>query len=216
MTHTTSQTEIWQGEFGRQYTDRHEFTEAGTEELYIKHFGFSRTSMNEEFIGGLDRKLRILEVGCNLGLQLKLLQKMGFQNLYGVELQPYAVNRAQKTSEGLNIVQGSAFDVPFKDGWFDLVFTSGVLIHISPDDLPRAISEIYRCSRSLIWGYEYYSETPTEVAYRGHGSLMWKRDFARAYREQLPDLETLKQKTYPYLNDPSLKDTMYLLRKKVR
>lgn len=51
--------------------------------------------MNTLFLGDLDRSLRILEVGANVGFQLALLQRMGFCNLYGIELQPYAVERAR-------------------------------------------------------------------------------------------------------------------------
>lgn len=57
-------------------------------------------------------------------MQLKCLQEMGFTNLYGVELQAYAVQRSKEFTEGINIIQGSGFDVPFKDGFFDLVCTN--------------------------------------------------------------------------------------------
>jgi len=57
---------------------------------------------------------------------------MGFTNLYGIELQWYAVEKAKEYTKGINIIQGSGFDIPFKDGYFDLVITNGVLIHIAP------------------------------------------------------------------------------------
>ncbi len=51
--------------------------------------------MNAAFIGELPREARILEVGCNTGMQLVGLQAMGFTNLYGIELQAYAVEKAR-------------------------------------------------------------------------------------------------------------------------
>jgi hypothetical protein len=94
-----------------------------------------------------------------------------------------------------------------------LVFTSGVLIHIAPDDLPGAIGEIHRCSSDYIWGLEYYSSESTEVSYRGHQELLWKMDYARLYLNRFDDLEPVKMEQLPYLDNANV-DSMFLLRKK--
>ncbi|MBI5482352.1 MAG: methyltransferase domain-containing protein [Deltaproteobacteria bacterium] len=203
----------WAGSFGAQYTDRNPQTLADLEALYRSSFGRSRTEMNQEFLANLDTSARVLEVGCNLGLQLLCLQEMGFTNLYGIELQPYAVERARQTTRGINIITGSAFDVPFKDGFFDLTFTSGVLIHIAPADLPVAFDELCRCSKRWVWGFEYFAETQTEIPYRGHTALLWKADFARLLLERHPELEMVKQSRYKYVANENT-DAMYLLRKR--
>jgi pseudaminic acid biosynthesis-associated methylase len=182
------------------------------DDLYQKNYGVSRTNLNNDFLDGIDKKSRILEVGCNVGCQLGILQRMGFSNLYGVELQAGAVEIARKGTENINVIQGSAFDIPFRDGFFDLVFTSGVLIHISPDDISQAMAEIYRCTRKYIWGFEYYAAEQTEVSYRGHEGLLWKADFAALYQQQFPDLKLIRQEIYPYLDDDN-RDVMFLLSK---
>jgi len=116
------------GEFGKKYTDRNILTLDELDEMYRKKIGVSRTELNNLFIGGLDRSIKILEVGSNIGNQLLLLQKMGFKNLYGIEINSYAVEFSKsRTKNIINIIQGSAFDIPFKDKYFDLVFTSGLL-----------------------------------------------------------------------------------------
>ena len=96
-----------------------------------ERYGYTRTEINSEFIGDFDRDMKILEVGSNVGNQLLCLQEMGFKSLYGIELQNYAVELSKSRTKRINIIEGSAFDIPFKDSYFDLVFTSGVLIHIS-------------------------------------------------------------------------------------
>jgi len=53
----------------------------------------------------------------------------------------------------VNLIQGSVFDIPFKDKYFDMVFTAGVLIHVSPSDIKKVLKEIYRCSTKYIWGH---------------------------------------------------------------
>lgn len=202
----------WEGQFGKEYTDRNASTLEDMEELYKSYYGVSRTQMNHDFIGNLDHNLKILEVGCNIGTQLQRLQKDGFSDLYGIEINDYAIDIARSKAYGLNIIKGSALDIPFKDDFFDLVFTSGVLIHISPDNISAVIHEIYRCSRKNIWGFEYYAPEYTAITYRGHRDLLWKTDFARLYTDHFPDLKLLKEIRYKYQENDNI-DAMFLLQK---
>ena len=206
----TDQMLQWSSTFGREYTDRNPQTPEEMDALYVRIFGMTRTAINAEFLAGMDRSIRILEVGSNVGTQLRILQQMGFTNLYGVELQPYAVELARSRSSGINLIQGSAFDLPFKDRYFDLVFTSGVLIHIAPTDVGRALDEIHRCSNTHIWGLEYYAEEYTPIPYRGHQALMWKTNFAKLYLDRHSDLRLVKQRKIKYIADENV-DEVYLL-----
>lgn len=208
----TPQLRHWQGKFGREYTDRHVFTLEQMNKRYKHRYGVTGTELSEEFLGSFDRSIKILEVGSNVGNKLLLLQKMGFKNLYGIEINSYAVQRSKAGTDGINIICGSAFDIPFKDGFFDLVFTFGVLIHIAPSDIQKALSEIYRCTNDYIWGFEYYSDAYTEVTYREHEELLWKTDFAKLYLDSFDDLELIKEKRVKYLKDENI-DTMFLVRK---
>ena len=208
----TKQASVWEGQFGKEYTDRNTLTPLQLDQLYKRNYGVSRTELNVEFISSFDRSIKILEVGSSLGNQLLSLQEMGFKNLYGIEINRYAVQQSKTNTKDINIICGSAFDIPFKDGFFDLVFTSGVLIHIAPADIKGALKEIRRCSREYIWGFEYYADSYTEVNYRGHTNLLWKTDFASLYLEQLEDLELVKEKRLKYLDSTNV-DAMYLLKK---
>jgi pseudaminic acid biosynthesis-associated methylase len=211
----TEQLKEWSGNFGIEYTDRNTRTLKEQEEQYIKNYGVTRISMNEEFLSGMDKDIKILEVGCNIGNQLVLLKQMGFTRLYGIEISDYALEIAKrrKETEGISFIKGSAFDIPFKDASFAMVFTSGVLIHISPDDIKKAIFEIHRCSGNYIWGFEYYAEDYQEVTYRDHKELLWKTDFARMYTDNFMDLRLSREKKYTYLEDEKLTDQMFLLEK---
>jgi len=213
MDKITEQMGVWAGEFGRSYTDRTNMSAEGLDELYLPRFGVTRTQLNESFLEGLDPTIPILEVGCGIGTQLLSLQRSGFSDLSGVELQSYAGDIAKSRCHGINITQGSAFSLPFPDASFDLVFTSGVLIHIAPSDLREVMSEIHRCTREYIWGYEYYADEMTEVEYRGNNKLLWKTDYSSLYQEwfgcTLVKIEKLK-----YSSDENV-DQMFLLRKNV-
>ena len=203
----------WKDKFGKEYTNRNALTLDELERMYENNYGLSRTELNNIFIGKFDHSIKILEVGSNIGNQLLLLQKMGFKNLYGIEINDYAVELSKQRTNNINIIQGSAFDIPFKNEYFDLVFTSGVLIHIPPLDINLALNEIYRCTREYIWGFEYYDEKYTEVIYRGNKNLLWKTNFSKIYLSLFDDLEIIKEKKLKYLNDNNI-DLMFLLKKK--
>ena len=105
----TTQEEVWKTIFGESYNHRNNFDNKALDEVYISDIGISRTEMNEKFIGDLDRDISILEVGCNIGMQLVNLKEMGFKNLYGIELQPHAVELANLRTPGINIIQGKRY-----------------------------------------------------------------------------------------------------------
>jgi len=119
--------------------------------------------VNNNFLGFIDRDIKILEVGTNRGLQIEKLKPMGFKNFYGIEITKRAINICKNRIGNINLVEASALEIPFKDNSFDLVFTSGVLIHIPPDCIDLVIKEIYRISKRFIWGFEYYSDNQTNM-----------------------------------------------------
>ncbi len=209
----TAQTEFWKGEFGQEYTDRNSHSIEDWDAFYTKVWGKTKIEMNTSFLENMPKDIKILEVGCNTGMQLNGLQRMGFENIYGIELQQYAVEEAKKYTKNVNIICGSGFDLPFKDQYFDLVCTNGVLIHISPNDLPKIMAEMYRCSNKYIWGFEYYAEKTTDINYRGHTNYLWKADYAALFMQQFADLKLVKKEMYPYIENSANIDYMYLLEK---
>lgn len=212
MAKVTHQINEWKGEFGKEYTDRNSQTLEEMRSYYVSNYGVSLDQMCLPFFRYLDRSIRILEVGCNVGMQLLFLQSLGYRSLYGIEIQEYAVEKAKTLTKGTNIIQGTAFDIPFRDNYFDLVFTAGVLIHIAPSDIHLALNEIYRVTSRYIWGREYYSDHSTEVDYRGNNKLLWKADFAKVYLDQFDDLKLIKEERFKYLHNED-EDTFYLLEK---
>jgi pseudaminic acid biosynthesis-associated methylase len=209
----TQQTTVWKGDFGREYTDRNTFDLEALDQLYRKNFGIVRREINEKSLRDIPKGASFLEVGCNTGNQLLLLRHMGYSNLSGVELQPYALEIARHRLPGAALKLGSALALPHADASFDVVFTSGVLIHIAPRDLPQVLDEIHRCARTYIWGMEYYAPAVTEVNYRDHRELLWKMDYARRYLDRFPDLELVREQRVPYLENANV-DTVFLLKKK--
>lgn len=212
MPKDNSQQEIWTSDFGKEYTDRSICNPEKLDELYKKMYGVTKLEMNSRFLGGLDIN-NILEVGCNIGDQLRHLQFQGYNNLYGIEVLKYAIQKASQLTKDINIIWGNAFNIPFKDGYFDLVFTAGVLIHVHPDDIAEVMNEIYRVSKRYIWGIEFYNDGHKKIEYRGKKNFCWKADFAQIYLDLFPDLALVKEERYKYLDNDNV-DSMFLLQKK--
>lgn len=181
----TQQLETWSGEFGTAYTDRNIADLA------------KRTQAFCEIIQDLPIT-RVLEVGCNRGHNLVAFSEIIGESaeVCGIEPNPYALRTARASSDRISALKGTAFELPFRDGYFDLVFTAGVLIHISLADLPRAISEIVRTSRRYVLALEYFAEEETTIPYRGSNDLLWKRNFLAHYQTQFPELKLVRSGYY--------------------
>ncbi len=209
----TDQAQVWRGEFGRAYTDRNMLGVEELNALWFGNYGITRREMNQVFLQGIPKDASFLEVGCNVGNQLLQLQQSGYTSLSGVEIQSYAVEIAKSRVKNVAVRRGSALALPYDDDSFEVVFTSGVLIHIAPEDLTQAMDEIHRCARTYIWGAEYYAPNVTQVNYRGHEKLLWKMDYAKQYLERFKDMELVREQYLPYLENQNI-DTMFLLRKR--
>lgn len=178
-----SAAELWTGEFGDAYQRRNATTpDKITARTWLWHSIFERVSIPET----------VLEVGAGDGVNLRAIDGyvMGQRPLRLHAVEP---NMAARTRllRNFDAVDGTAQALPFADASIDLVFTSGVLIHIPPRDLAQACAEIHRVSRRYIVAIEYFAAEPTEVPYRGHAGALWKRDFGAFYLDHFPDLKAL-------------------------
>lgn len=84
----------------------------------------------------------LLEVGCGTGLVLERLTRFT-RSAKGIDLSPGMLAKAE--ARGLDVVLGSATELPFEDAQFDVTCSFKVLAHIP--DLERALSEMARVTR---------------------------------------------------------------------
>ena len=177
---TSSQLALWRSQFGREYTDRNDVAKP------------ERIVSWQRLLDGIVPQ-RAVEVGCNVGWNLTYLKELGVKELYAVEPQPYAVEKARARNPEYNVLCGTGFDLPFKDGFADLAFTSGVLIHIAPADLPKVMAEIYRVSRRYIVAIEYDWPAEEEIKYRGNADSLWKRPHGAIWQSKYPALKLVRK-----------------------
>jgi pseudaminic acid biosynthesis-associated methylase len=175
---------LWAGEFGDAYVDRNSAGFELRRAFWSDHLA--------AFPAG-----RALEIGCNIGGNLTLIADLiGPANCYGIDVNEKALGILRAACPGVNVVSGVGRDVPFRDNWFDLTFTMGVLIHQPEETLPQVMGEMVRCSRRWVMCGEYYAPETTEVAYRGQEGALIKRDFGALFLELFPALTLVTTEFY--------------------
>ena len=209
------QTKVWEGKFGDEYTKRNTFNSYSEwNTVYKKRFGITKENLNKIFLNHLSKEIRILEIGCNIGNQLKCLYKIGFKKLSGIDIQHDCLQKIKKNFNSINSIEATVYNLPFKSNSFDLVFTNNVLVHIPPKKLKNVLREMYRVSESWIWGSEYYSKNYKKIIYRGNKNLLWKANFANIFLKRFKDLRLIKHKFLINKLNNEETDSMFLLKKK--
>jgi pseudaminic acid biosynthesis-associated methylase len=166
---------LWRGQFGDDYVDRND---------EFDH----RSAFWAERMQGLECN-RVLEVGCNVGGNLQwIAEAVPPRRVYGVDINEKALAQLIRRVPGVNACWSPARELPFRDGWFDLVFTVGVLIHQPDDTLPLVMAEMVRCSRRWILFGEYHDTKSVAVPYRGHEGALFRRDYGGLFQQLFPDL----------------------------
>lgn len=171
MSRRVTEESFWQGPFGDAYTERN---------LRIS----SKRTQFWEHITLIYKPATVLEVGCNYGANLRYLsQFLDPLDLWGIDVNERALTEARECTPKVNFLRASAYDLPFKDRMFSLVFTAGVLIHQHPSELPAVMGEIVRCAGSYVLAIEYADEAFVEVPYRGFSEALYRGPFGDAYRK---------------------------------
>lgn len=178
--------DFWMGDFGTTYTERNPATD---------HEIRARVALWAEILRHIapEKPRKILEVGANVGTNLRALRSLSGAYLYATEPNEQARRELIESEVAIagGVVDSIASSINFCDEIAELVFTSGVLIHVPPDDLLASCREIYRCSSRWIVAIEYFSAEPREVPYRGHAGKLWTRDFGAFYLDHFPDLNPI-------------------------
>lgn len=184
MKTNNQQEQFWIGEFGKNYLLRNNVEDVVPNNIELFKKALKKT----------DEIKSILELGCNVGLNLKALLKIN-QNfkIDAYEIYEPAAKIAQSVTSGV-VINESVTKKFINDKKYDLVFTKGVLIHINPLFLDIVYENMYLSSNKYILISEYYSPSPVTIDYRGEHDKLFKRDFAG----ELMDRYSLKLLDYGF------------------
>lgn len=115
----------------------------------------------------------VLEVGCGYGKQLRALRSRSEARLCGVDFSVTQLAFARDYLAGVwdvSLVLAEGGRLPFRDGAFDLVFTSAVILHNPPPVAERMREEVIRVARR--WAAH---NEDTNVSYNrfGYDTAAW-------------------------------------------
>lgn len=188
----TEQEDFWAGEFGDDYLKRNGLTPSSLA---------SRLALWSKIVRNCPRRpSSILELGANIGINLHAFAMLlPGASLTGLEINSSAANVLRQWG-GAEVIETSLFDFSHQKKW-DFVFTSGVLIHLSPDLLPDAYVTMATCSSRYVCMVEYYNPSPVTVTYRNNTEKLFKRDFAGEFLAANTEFE-LRDYGFVYHKDP--------------
>lgn len=167
----TVQEDWWRGSFGTEYVRRNRVQ------------WNLRVPFWRDIIDWVEPE-SVLEVGANAAWNLRAIKSVRRDiELKGIDVNPDAI--AEATAAGFDVEEMSLLDAGSR--WpneFDLVFSAGVLIHVSPDHIHQAMDSIITASRQYVLAIEYAAKTEQEVNYRGHADRLWKRPYGAMYEDR--------------------------------
>lgn len=119
-----------------------------------------RYAKSFRYLNSFNKDIKILEVGCGEGSGLSALKKLGYKNLYGVEVSPERIRRANKILSSdveLNIID-PLDPLPFKDNFFDVVISLAVIEHtVSPEEFLKEIRRVLQPNSFSIISSDCYT-----------------------------------------------------------
>lgn len=92
-----------------------------------------------------DKSVKLLDFGAGNGHYLDIFsRKFLKEEMYGTEVDPEMIRLiAQKGYTAVDLREREV--LPFENGYFDIIFSSNVLEHLSKDLYKKYLAEIYRC-----------------------------------------------------------------------
>ncbi len=107
---------------------------------------------------------KILDVGCGTGKDCLYFASYKY-DAYGIDLSQGMLKKAIENSQTknlkINLSFGNMRKINFPDNYFDGVWTTAAIVHLSPEDKKRAIQEFYRILKPNgflhIWVQNFFS-----------------------------------------------------------
>lgn len=114
--------------------------------VYYESMRYVKAMYVSDFAQVLDnvRGLKILDVGCGIGLAMRILENSGFE-VQGLDNSPTAIYYCK--NKGLTVRRGEASQFPFSDDSFDTVYSMHLLEYL--DNYHKVILESLRVMRKV-------------------------------------------------------------------
>ncbi len=119
------------------------------------------------------------ELGCGAGRNLSALRRRAPEaGLHGLDISGSAIRQAAQHLPDADLRVGSLYELEsFADRSIDVVYTSGVLMHVPHDKVAGVVREIHRIAQVAIVHFELHGPS------HGFDFHRYPRDYAALYRE---------------------------------
>jgi hypothetical protein len=159
-TDTNLQATEWAGETGLKWAERNPIDVDGTNKSWRDRFGIDKVSAIREAAFGVPWDAKWLEVGCSAGAHMRCMQAAGWLDVHGCDVNREAIEKAD------NATWADARELPFEDGQFDAVTTSGSLMHMGPEErMVDCLHEMCRVSKEWLFLIEIHQQAPTIMSF---------------------------------------------------
>jgi pseudaminic acid biosynthesis-associated methylase len=170
--HGANPRQFWAGQFGDEYTDRNRVD-------YMARVPFWQRIVDATMAQSF------LDIGCNAGWNLEALRHVGNNQflMAGIDINARALVEAGGKGFVVDDYAAHELGALYQAGSCEMAITSGVLIHIPPEDLAVTMRAIVDVSSRWVVAIEYDAPSETEVEYRGHAGRLWKRPYGQLYQD---------------------------------
>lgn len=159
--------EVWAGKFGDEYLKRNQVN-------WQARIPFWKSILDKTGARSA------YEFGCNAGWNLSAIKRLYPDVMTsGVDINEDAITQAWTAD--LNVFHAEETELITPQA--ELTFTSGVLIHIPPEDLKQTMQDMIDRSYDYILAIEYEADKEEEIEYRGQQGLLWKRPYGEIYKD---------------------------------
>ena len=159
---------------------------------------YNRELITSEIVS-FDNVQSVLEIGCAAAPILRhLREKLPSAKLTGIDINKQAIRVANDYFQSINDEKVNLLAITtdqldyFQDKSFDIVFTQALLISITPPNINKVISEMFRLSRKAIIFNEYHLDG-AEKGFFADGR--WVYDYYSIIKKQYPEAKISMKKS---------------------
>ena len=146
-------------------------------DIHAKDFSKSRFHiwpLVKNFLDSLFTNSKVLDIGCGNGKNMLYRSDL---NITGLEYSESLCNIC--IQRNLNVIQGDARTLPFKDNTFDAIIMIAVIHHINPEEHFKVLNEIKKVIKSedkciiTNWAVEQPKNAKRQF-HKGLNMVIWK------------------------------------------
>ncbi len=164
------QNKITEREFFDKWTESKEYD-------VLTQYGYDTIISDfQRLIGNrLLKGCRAIDLGCGTGSFTRRLFNNSEAELFGLDISFKAIQLAKQKEGKANFLVGDIEDLPFEDGFFDLVVYSGILHHFPNEE--KCLAESFRVLRNggCMLSYDPNKANPLMWLYRDPSSPFFSR-----------------------------------------